>query len=75
MAKYFVELEVGLQKIEGAFHVTLRFDRSDSEIDAPPILGLAAFDADAVLSGLDNDLVGSGAIFDFDRRRAGRIIQ
>jgi hypothetical protein len=42
----FVELEIGLQKIDDAVHVTLRFDRSDSEADVSPILGLAAFDAD-----------------------------
>lgn len=45
---HFVELEIGLQKIADAFHVVLRFDRTDSEADVSPILGLAAFDADAL---------------------------
>jgi hypothetical protein len=45
---HFVELEIGLQKIEGAVHVALRLDRSDSEADVSPVLGVAAFDAVAL---------------------------
>ena len=44
----FVELEVGLQRIDATVRVSLRFDRSDSETDVAPILGLAVFDLDAL---------------------------
>ncbi|MEO7317855.1 MAG: CHAT domain-containing protein [Chthoniobacteraceae bacterium] len=44
----FVELEISLQRIDTTVHVALRFDRSDSESDVAPILGLAAFDLDAL---------------------------
>lgn len=49
----FVELEISLQRIDATVRVALRFDRSDSESDVAPILGLAAFDLDALraLSG------------------------
>jgi hypothetical protein len=59
---HFVELEIGLQKIEDAVHVVLRFDRSDSEADVSPILGLAAFDAEVLRAA-------SG-----DRRRYGQLL-
>jgi hypothetical protein len=58
----FVELEVGLQRIDATVRVSLRFDRSDSESDVAPILGLAAFDLDALraISG--------------DRKQYGRLL-
>jgi hypothetical protein len=59
---HFVELEIGLQKIDDAVHVALRFDRSDSEADVSPILGLAAFDADALREASS------------DRRRYGQLL-
>ena len=44
----FVELEISLQRIDASVRVALRFDRSDSESDVAPVLGLAAFDLDAL---------------------------
>jgi hypothetical protein len=44
----FVELEIGLQRIADTIHVSLRFDRSDSEADVSPILGQTAFDFDGL---------------------------
>ena len=58
----FVELEISLQRIDATVRVALRFNRSDSESDVAPILGLAAFDLDALraLSG--------------DRKEYGRLL-
>ncbi len=58
----FVELEISLQRIDATVRVALRFDRSDSESDVAPVLGLAAFDLDALraVSG--------------DRREYGRLL-
>lgn len=58
----FVELEISLQRIDAALRVALRFDRSDSESDVAPILGLAAFDLEA--------LRAAGG----DRREYGRLL-
>lgn len=44
----FVELEISLQRIDSSVHVAIRFDRSDSESDIAPVLGLAAFDLEAL---------------------------
>ena len=48
----FVELEISLQRIDSTVRVALRFDRSDSESDVAPILGLAAFDLDALSAAI-----------------------
>ena len=44
----FVEIEISLQRIDATMRVALRFDRSDSESDVAPVLGLAAFDLEAL---------------------------
>ena len=50
----FVELEISLERMAESMRVALRFDRSDSEADVAPVVGLASFDLDA-LRGLSGD--------------------
>ena len=39
----FVEIEISLQRIDATMRVALRFDRSDSEAEVAPVLGLAIY--------------------------------
>ena len=45
---HFVELEIGLQRIDDSVQVRLCFDRSDSETNAEPVVGVMALDLDAL---------------------------
>ena len=44
----FVELEISLERMAEKMRVALRFDRSDSEADVAPVVGLASFDLEAL---------------------------
>ena len=44
----FVELEISLERMAESMRVALRFDRSDSEADVAPVVGLASFDLAAL---------------------------